>query len=930
MTGFISPPPRFVRPASRFTLAAAAMAALCVGGSAVRAQAETDQAKLGQGLRGMLAAQPNVSRSSDGSANVSSLSPLSDLANTGRLKVVIRLETYNPFIVARLHEIKGLELIGSPVGPGELEAWATPAAIEQLESLEYVRNIGLAPRAYTKHQQLVERLKSRGQSLPVLPSEEKGSSAKSDGGIGARAIGPFYRGAGRTSADAADSLELSTAVPSAYNVTGEGVRVGVISDGVSGSSSFHASPADFNGLGDWPAIDPPYLQTPDPADEPTLIQGEGAGALFYAGQSASEFPSGIGFRSFAIDYLAFYGFSTGSDILSSTSQHLAIGTGLSGPGSVGDEGGGMIEIVHDVAPYAEKYFANFNSVLEFNRAKTWLANEAKCEIVVDDIGYFAGDPDSTNPSNQPLPASSVIAPLDGTNLLGVANDEIVRNGSLYMNAAGNDSGDTYFGVFTDANNNGIHDFRPFNPSFPGAGVDESLDVNVFAPGTAFILSWLEPRGRAGDDIDFKLFNPSIGPSVPIATSVTIQDGRGVPTEAFVCPSFGTFGIQVFRKNTSDRTPRPFQIRFLGSAEIIDPEVLETSYDPNSSSRLAANIGAVPYNVGDESDFFLNHNVIEEFSARGRTMDGRLRPDLAGHDGVRTATFVPQFFGTSAAAPHVAGVAALAWQLQRTQGFEPQPLEVLDIVRIAAVQIGGRSRRDLVFGGGRLNAGRLIDGGRPLDTTTGLPNDDTAARLPGIGLNYFQNRSVSYDLSLPAIRNRFVTSANDPLLTTLFTPPIFRGVNDGLTLDGIQLQGVDNNTYGLVVTPNIDFDMIADGRDGAPDRDGTYLKLGRVYEVTVNVASDTQTNFAPFRLRAEASEFQNITEYVVNPINQTGPSTTGTDYTFWFVPRDRPALAGFRIAFDYYGLGFEPGRFNAATTFTVKRISIREILPRRDR
>ena len=53
--------------------------------------------------------------------------------------------------------------------------------------------------------------------------------------------------------------------------------------------------------------------------------------------------------------------------------------------------------------------------------------------------------------------------------------------------------------------------------------------------------------------------------------------------------------------------------------------------------------------------------LEPFSSRGPTTDGRIKPDLVGPDGVLNDIFAPdRFFGTSAAAPHIAGAAAVVW------------------------------------------------------------------------------------------------------------------------------------------------------------------------------------------------------------------------------------------------------------------------------
>jgi len=65
--------------------------------------------------------------------------------------------------------------------------------------------------------------------------------------------------------------------------------------------------------------------------------------------------------------------------------------------------------------------------------------------------------------------------------------------------------------------------------------------------------------------------------------------------------------------------------------------------------------------------------IEPFSSRGPTTDGRTKPDLVGADGVRT-TALGRIRGTSPAAAHVSGLAALALQLRPR--LKPQGLASL--------------------------------------------------------------------------------------------------------------------------------------------------------------------------------------------------------------------------------------------------------------
>ena len=79
---------------------------------------------------------------------------------------------------------------------------------------------------------------------------------------------------------------------------------------------------------------------------------------------------------------------------------------------------------------------------------------------------------------------------------------------------------------------------------------------------------------------------------------------------------------------------------------------DTSIVPPADSPNAFTVGAIDWSTGG----------LEEFSSRGPTADGRRKPDIAGPDGVCTATYGEcggnGFRGTSAAAPHVAGAVAL--------------------------------------------------------------------------------------------------------------------------------------------------------------------------------------------------------------------------------------------------------------------------------
>jgi hypothetical protein len=110
----------------------------------------------------------------------------------------------------------------------------------------------------------------------------------------------------------------------------------------------------------------------------------------------------------------------------------------------------------------------------------------------------------------------------------------------------------------------------------------------------------------------------------------------------------------------------------------------------ADSRDAVAVGAIAAGT----------DTIESFSSQGPTSDGRRKPDISAPDAVCTASLgncdERGFLGTSAAAPHVAGAAALLWTLNPTLSLPA----LRDLLLASSVDLGAAGP-DPVFGVGRV-------------------------------------------------------------------------------------------------------------------------------------------------------------------------------------------------------------------------------------
>ena len=345
--------------------------------------------------------------------------------------------------------------------------------------------------------------------------------------------------------------------------------------------------------------------------------------------------------------------------------------------TAGSEGRAILEIIHDISPGAQLFFApGLTSSLGFRRAVKWLVAQGVM-VIADDIVFLN------------------VGSYDGTSVVSQEAAAAVASGTSYFTAVGNDAQRHYRGLFTDTDGDTFHEFDVSLglPMVDNGG--ETLNVTV-QPGETIriFLQWDDPFGASANDYDLCVHDPADLPSSPspVPCSMNPQTGSQNPTELLAitrsAPTPGTLGVRINKVGMA--APRVFDLFIIGG--VMNEFVVPEGSVPNKSDAGGGviSVGAVDW---------LTPHAVEFFSSRGPTRDGRLKPEIVAPDGVSTSVpGLSPFFGTSAAAPHAAGVAALL--LSQNPGLTPSQLA--DQLMGTATDLGPPGP-DTLAGFGRVDA-----------------------------------------------------------------------------------------------------------------------------------------------------------------------------------------------------------------------------------
>jgi hypothetical protein len=416
----------------------------------------------------------------------------------------------------------------------------------------------------------------------------------------------------------------------------------------------------------------------------------------------------------------------------------------------GDEGRAMLQIVHDVAPGAAlAFYTAENSEADFaagigKLAAAVSAGGAGAQVIADDVGYF----------DEPFFQDGIVAQaIDAVNASGVAYFSAAGNdGSLAY-----DNTSPSFNTVSNSAPNSGEQLLNFDTSGATTTAALPVTIAALMPGefVAIVVEWDQPyvtgapnSGGATSQIDLCVSAPSgtdliEGYLTAPATSgsVTCSGANTVGSDAYQvlivanpANASGNTAAETINLivGLAGGTAAPGRIKIAveddGAGSTINQfQTNSATLQGHPGAAGAAAVGAA---------FFLNTSAcgttpttLESYSSRGGTpilfdVNGtrlatpvvRQKPDFVGPDGgndtflgftlasqnitdtssitgCKNDASFPNFFGTSAATPHVAGIAALMLQANPAV----TPTQIYQALRTSALPMGTVPNFDSGYG-----------------------------------------------------------------------------------------------------------------------------------------------------------------------------------------------------------------------------------------
>jgi Ca2+-binding RTX toxin-like protein len=366
-----------------------------------------------------------------------------------------------------------------------------------------------------------------------------------------------------------------------------------------------------------------------------------------------------------------------------------------------DEGRGMAQLVHSIAPGAQLYFdTGIASEAQMVKAINAL-RAAGCKIICDDLNFFTepvyqlGDPISAA-LNAFVAAGGVYftnATNFGTSYYESSFDGVrASNGVIGHNFGTASNPNFWEPVFVPKGKTVSVDLQwkqPFKSFGSGGGAKDSLAVYFEAtPGGGSPFEILDTNKTGQDPVQTGHFTNNTGGDETVYFAVTLIAGAA--------PS--TFKIIV-----TDNSVTPTVIEDAeGNAGLGTGTIAGHNMDP-----YAITVAAAPENNDTTGEIFSSHGPgVVYYSASGQllpTPEILYKPDITAVDGNNTTiSQLSPFYGTSAATPAAAGVGALMLQ----ENSRLTASDVKDLLEDSAIHIGA-SGHNAITGAGLIQADKAV-------------------------------------------------------------------------------------------------------------------------------------------------------------------------------------------------------------------------------